>query len=114
MLLAVASRSVKHCLGFHCDLTEKHAITYVSSIPLGYVQLRMAEKSLENEFNPKTSKASSSSDPATLVLDSLPYGTDDGQTQPLHSEEMDHLAKEFGALNRGASKVFVPEAPTVT
>lgn len=74
----------------------------------------MVEKSLENESQPKSSTASYSSEPATLVLDSLPYGTDDGQTQPLHSEEMDQLAKEFGMMNKGASKVFVPEAPTVT
>lgn len=86
----------------------------MSAIILWHVHLRMAEKSLENMQPPKDSKASSSSEPATLVLDSLPFGTDDGQTQPLHSEEMDQLATEFKALNRGASKVFVPEAPTVT
>lgn len=74
----------------------------------------MAEQSLEKKSQPKASTASSSAEPATLVLDSLPYGTDDGQTQPLHSAEMDQLAKEFRTLNRGASKVFVPEAPTVT
>lgn len=77
--------------------------------------LRMAEKSLENVSQTKDSKASSSEpEPATLVLDSLPYGNDDGQTQPLHSEEMDQLAKDFKTLSRGVSKVFVPEAPTVT
>lgn len=47
---------------------------------------------------------------ATLVLDSLPFGADNTETQVLHHMEVDHLAKEFAEMG----DVPIPDAPTAT
>ena len=61
----------------------------------------------------KGSSASSSNTPA-LVMDSLPFGADEGETLPLHAKEMDLLANEFQNMTTDSDKGLVPEVPTVT
>lgn len=65
---------------------------------------------------PKRSGSSSSSlgspTPPVLVMDSLPLGTDDGETQPVQSAELEMLAEQFHKMT--PKTTFVPEAPTAT
>ena len=61
--------------------------------------LRTAKKSLERGKST-----------AHLVLDSIPNMGDDGETQMLQSEEMEHFAKEFAEME----EVVVPASATAT
>lgn len=64
------------------------------------------------EAKPTSSTASSSSSTPSLVLDSLPLGTDEGETQVMHSSEMEMIATELKHMS--PKTTFVPEAPVVT
>lgn len=61
----------------------------------------------------KASGSSSSSATPTLVLDSLPFGSDDRDTLEMPSTEMDLLAQNLKDMPIGDKTTFVPDAPTV-
>ena len=78
-----------------------------------YSDLLQLRKAMDGATGTKGSSGSASNTPA-LVLDSLPFGGDEGETQPLHSKEMDLLAKEFKNMSTEPDKGPDNEAPLVT
>ena len=79
---------------------------------LTLVSLRKAQALVDS--TEKASGTSSSSATPTLVLDSLPFGTDDRDTLEMHPTELDLLAQTLKDMPSDDKKSFVPHSPTVS
>ena len=79
---------------------------------LTLVELRKAQALVDGTG--KASGSCSSSAAPTLVIDSLPFGSDDRDTLEMPSTEMDLLADNLKTMAVADKTTFVPDAPTVS